>query len=209
MNEVAKTTSVLSAKSTSIELPDFSNKEKLVLAEEPRRLKINVAKKKTRDGKLFNSITGFVKLNVYDGIEGIDEEIKFIGTMVKQISVHFKRGAFKDSLNVTSPEDGGMKSGYLYVKAKGLRIPNSYRIKVKTDPQTKEPMYDEAGDPMLKYPEIWIESDIIGLQAFVTSQDALDVDDESNVVDANVDAETGEVLDESSNNETEEFAVNE
>ena len=205
MNEVAKTTSVLSAKSTSIELPDFSNKEKLVLAEEPRRLKINVAKKKTKDGKLFNSITGFVKLNVYDGIDGIDEEIKLIGTMVKQISVHFRKGAFKDSLNVKSPEDEEMKSGYLYVKAKGLRIPNSYRVKVKTDPQTKEPLYDEDGNPMLKYPEIWIESDIIGLQAFVTNQDALDVDDNSNVVDA----ETGEVLDENSNNETEEFAVNE
>lgn len=209
MNEVAKTTSVLSAKSTSIELPDFSNKEKLVLAEEPRRLKINVAKKKTREGKLFNSITGFVKLNVYDGIDGIDDEIKFIGTMVKQISVHFRRGAFKDSLNVKSPEDEEMKSGYLFVKAKGLRIPNSYRVKVKTDPQTKEPLYDEDKNPILKYPEIWIESDIIGLQAFVTSQDALDVDDNNDVVDANVDSETGEVLNEETNNETEEFAVNE
>ena len=187
-NEVVVVKSeVLGVASGNVVLPEFNA---INLGEEPRRLKIAVRKAKTASGKVFNSISGYVKLPVYDGDE-------YIGTKVKKISVHFRKGAFKNSANVKSPEDEEFKSGYLYVKAKGLRIPNVYRV---TEEKNKEGevVYNEDGTAKLKYPEIWVESDVLGLQAFVTSQNALDVDSDADVIDAKVDEETGEVLEDDS-----------
>lgn len=183
-NEVVVVKSeVLGVESSNVAVPEFNA---INLGEEPRRLKIAVRKAKTPAGKLFNSISGYVKLPVYDGDE-------YIGTKVKRISVHFRKGAFKNSANVTSPEDEEFKSGYLYVKAKGLRIPNAYRITEEKD-KDGNVIYNEDGTAKLKYPEIWVESDVLGLQAFVTSQNALDVDSDADIVDAKVDEETGEIL---------------
>ena len=181
-NEVVVVKSeVLGVVSGNVELPDFNA---VNLGEEPRRLKVAVRKGKTESGKLFNSITGYAKLPVYDGEE-------YIGIRVKRMSVHFRKGAFKNSKNVTSPEDEEFKSGYLFVKAKGLRIPSVYRITEAKD-KDGNVIYNEDGTAKLKYPEIWVESDVIGLQAFVTSQGALDVDGEDKVIDA----ETGEITNE-------------
>ena len=47
-------------------------------------------------------------------------------------------------------------------------------------------MVTDDGNAKLKYPEIWCISDIIGLEEFVTSQDALDVDVEDEVINATV-----------------------
>ena len=183
-NEVVVVKSeVLGVASGNVVLPEFNA---INLGEEPRRLKIAVRKAKTASGKVFNSISGYVKLPVYDGEE-------YIGTKVKKLSVHFRKGAFKNSANVTSPEDEEFKSGYLYVKAKGLRIPNVYRVTEEKD-KDGNVVYNDDGTAKLKYPEIWVESDVLGLQAFVTSQNALDVDSDADVIEAKVDEETGEIL---------------
>ena len=188
-NEVVVVKSeVLGVASCNVELPEFNA---IKLGEEPRRLKIAVRKAKTADGKIFNSISGYVKLPVYDGDD-------YIGTKVKRISVHFRKGAFKNSANVTSPEDDEFKSGYLFVKAKGLRIPNAYRVTEEKDEEGNV-IYNEDGTAKLKYPEIWVESDVLGLQAFVTSQSALDVDSDNDILDVKVDEETGEILEDDSN----------
>lgn len=184
-NEVVVVKSnVLSVESKDVQIPDFNN---VNIGEEPRRLKINVRKAKKPSGELFNSITGYAKLPVYDGDT-------FVGVKVKRMSVHFRKTAFKGSTNVHTPED--LKSGYLYVKAKGLRIPNVYKVTEKLD-KDGNVMYNENGEAILKYPEIWVESDVLGLMEFVTSQSALDVDGDDNVIDgeaSNVNPETGEVI---------------
>ena len=184
-NEVVVVKSnVLSVSSGKITLPDFENVD---LGNEPRRLRIKCRPGKTASGKPFNSITGYAKLPVYDGDT-------FVGVKVKRMSVHFRKTAFKGSSNVHTPED--LKSGYLYVKAKGLRIPNVYKVTEKLD-KDGNVMYNENGEAILKYPEIWVESDVLGLMEFVTSQSALDVDGDDNVIDgeaSNVNPETGEVI---------------
>jgi hypothetical protein len=182
-NLVVVKSDVLSVSKGNVELPEFKS---INLGEEPRRLKVAVRKGKTKDGKIFNSISGYVKLPVYDGED-------YLGVKVKRLSVHFRKGAFKTSANVTSPEDDEFKSGYLYVKAKGLRIPNVYKVTEEVDKEGNV-VYNEDGTAKLRYPEIWVESDVLGLQAFVTSQNALDVDSDDKTVDATVDEETGEVL---------------
>ena len=171
-NEIVRS-DVLSVSKGRIELPDFTN---INLGDEPRRLRIKCRTGKTASGKIFNSITGYVKLPVYDGDD-------FVGVKVKRISVHFRKNAFKDAMNVHSPEE--LKSGYLYVKAKGLRLPSVWKVREETD-KDGNIIYNEDGTAKLKYPEIWIESDVIGLQEFVTSQKALDIDEEDNVMDAEV-----------------------
>ena len=171
-NEIVRS-DVLSVSSGKIALPDFSNVD---LGNEPRRLRIKCRTGKTASGKLFNSITGYCKLPVYDGNE-------FIGVKVKRISVHFRKNAFKDAMNVHSPEE--LKSGYLYVKAKGLRLPSVYKVTEETD-KDGNIIYNEDGTAKLKYPEIWVESDVIGLQEFVTSQQALEIDETNEIMDAEV-----------------------
>lgn len=183
-NEIAVKSEVMAVASGNVVLPDFNETN---LAEEPRRLKIRVRKGKKADGSKFNSVTGYAKLPTYSS------EGKYLGVFVKRLSVHFRKGAFKTSANVKSPEDEDFKSGYLYVKAKGLRIPPIYKITEALD-KDGNVIYNDDGTVKLKYPEIWIESDVLGLQAFVTSQSALDVD----TVEAKeiiVDEETGEVQD--------------
>lgn len=171
-NELAKVT-VMGVSKGNIVVPDFNDTN---LGEEPRRLKIKCRTGKTASGKVFNSITGYCKLPVYDGDD-------FIGVKVKRISVHFRKIAFKDAVNVHSPED--LKTGYLFVKAKGLRLPPVYKITEETDKEGNI-IYNEDGTAKLKYPEIWIESDVIGLQEFVTSQQALEIDETNEIMDAEV-----------------------
>lgn len=171
-NELAKVT-VMGVSKGNIVVPDFNDTN---LGEEPRRLKIKCRTGKTASGKVFNSITGYCKLPVYDGDD-------FIGVKVKRMSVHFRKIAFKDAVNVHSPED--LKTGYLFVKAKGLRLPPVYKVTEETDKEGNI-IYNEDGTAKLKYPEIWIESDVIGLQEFVTSQQALEIDETNEIMDAEV-----------------------
>ena len=83
-------------------------------------------------------------------------------------------------------------SGYLYVKAKGLRLPTVYKLRYERDKEGNI-LYDANGEAIIKYPEIWVESDVLGLQEFVTTQDALDVDKYADAVEVKYDEETGEV----------------
>lgn len=191
---MSKNSLVLSTAKGNVILPDFSKKDESVvtIADEPRRLKIVCFKKKNKTtNNLFNSVTGYVKLECFD-IDGKSEGVK-----TKGLQVHFRKDAFKNAINVHTPDE--LKSGYLYVKAKGIQIPNSYKVTQAKD-EDGELMYDEDGNAVYKYPVIWIQSDVIGLEEMVTSQTALNVDEDEDVVDAEtnevVDEETGEVVDE-------------
>lgn len=179
---------VVSAEKGNVVLPDFSG---MNLGDEPRRLRIKVTKGKKETGETFNKITGYCILDIYEGVE---DEAKYVRTGVKRISVHFRKVAFKGSANVHSPED--LVSGYLYVKAKGLRLPSVYKLRYEKD-KDGNILYDANGEAIIKYPEIWVESDVLGLQEFVTTQDALDVDKYADAVEVKYDEETGEVVDES------------
>lgn len=191
---MSKNSLVLSTAKGNVILPDFSKKDESVvtIADEPRRLKIVCFKKKNKTtNNLFNSVTGYVKLECFD-IDGKSEGVK-----TKGLQVHFRKDAFQNAINVHTPNE--LKSGYLYVKAKGIQIPNSYKVTQAKD-ENGELMYDEDGNAIYKYPCIWIQSDVIGLEEMVTSQTALNVDEDEDVVDAEtnevVDEETGEVVDE-------------
>lgn len=169
-------------------VPDFKKEEAAVtIADEPRRLMISVTKKKNKNtGNIFTAVSGYAKLEVFD-LDGKSEGIK-----VKKLTVRFRKEAFKGAINVHTVDE--LKSGYLYVKAKGIQVPPAYRV-VEAKDEDGNTIYDEDGNAKLKYPDIWIQSDVIGLEEFVTSQTALDVDDNSNVLDATYDEETGEVKD--------------
>ena len=189
---MSKNNLVLSTVSGGIVLPDFKKADSNVvtIADEPRKLKISCFRKKNKTTKnIFNSVTGYVKLECFDA-DGKSEGVK-----TKGLQVHFRKDAFKDAINVHNPDE--LKTGYLYVKAKGIQIPNVYKVSPKKD-EDGEVMYDEDGNMLYQYPVIWIQSDVIGLEEVVTSQSALNVDEDDNVVDAEtnevVDAETGEVL---------------
>lgn len=174
--------------STQMELPNF---KELNLGDEPRKLKIRVENGKKKDGTTFKKVTGYIKCDIYEGIE---DEAKFVSRGVKRISVHFKKVAFKDergeNCNISDIED--LQSGYLFVKAKGLRKPSIYKLRYERDDESNI-VYDENGEAVIKYPEIWIEKGVLGFIPFVTAQDDLNVDNEEEIVDA----ETGEVIEES------------
>ena len=165
MSNIIKSTGVATG---AVAVPNFHAD----LGEEPRRIKIAVKNCKTKDGKkTFKSVKGYMRIAVYDKDEN------FIGNHVRKIDIHFTKDAFKGCTLLTAIDD--LKSGYLYVKAKGLQLPPIYKIEK-----------DEKGNDV--YPAIWIKSDIIGLQPFVASQASLDVDDNDDAVDAEYDEETGE-----------------
>lgn len=173
-----------STKSGNVTLPEFTKEGQIVnIADEPRRLKIAVTTKINKATKnKFKAVSGYVRLNVIND-EGANEGLK-----VKKLTVHFTKDAFKDAVNVKSPDD--LKAGYLYCKAKDLQLPSVYKVTVKKD-EDGEDMYDNDGNAILEYPVIWIKG-VIGLEAFVTSQDALNVDEEESK-DVVIDAETGEI----------------
>lgn len=172
---------LISTKSGNIIVPDFTKETSSVsIADEPRKIKISCKRKKNlTTGNIFNAVRGFVKLEV------IDEDGKSLGVHVKGLEMHFTKVAFKDAINVHSADE--LKSGYLYVKAKGLQIPPVYKISIAKDKDGNE-MYNEKGEAILEYPKIWIKEGIIGNEQAVVSQDALDVDsdDEEKIIDAEI-----------------------
>lgn len=192
-NEVVVVKSnVLSVSSCNVEIPNF---KEIDLGNEPRRLKIKVTNGKKADGTKFKKVTGYVRLPIY---EGIGDDAVYVRYGIKRISVHFKQVAFKEergeTCNVSDIND--LQTGYLFVKAKGLRIPSVYRITEEKDSEGNI-IYQENGEAKLKYPEIWVEKGVLGFLASVTSQNALDVDADDNTVDAeNVkeNPETGELI---------------
>lgn len=184
---MANIVKVRSNERCEVALPDFNNQNTSVvkIGDEPRRLKISVRRKKNKTtGNVFNSVTGYAKL------EAFDEDGNSLGVKVKAMTVHFRKKAFENAINVHTPDE--LKSGYLYVKAKGIQIPAVYKIQPAKD-EDGQVIYNDDGEMTYKYPEIWIQSDVIGLEEFVTSQSALDVDEDESVVDVKVDEETGEV----------------
>ena len=179
-----------STKKGNVVLPDFKKEQEdtVSIADEPRRLKISVSKKKNKKtGNVFTAVSGYVRLECFND-DGESEGVK-----IKKLTVHFTKDAFNDAVNVKNADN--LKSGYLYCKAKDIQIPASFRISIKKDEDGNE-VYDEEGNSVLKYHEIWIKG-VIGLEEFVTSQDALDVDGSTDekIVDVEVNEETGEISD--------------
>lgn len=147
--------------------PAFNDKagEKII------RISIKCRKMKTRDGKKeFNSIKGLKHLPVFDD-EGVN-----IGKHNRWLDVHFTQDALKTDKQETRNFDdiNDLKTGFLYVKAKFIDSPRTYRI--TEDKETGE----------LKYPEIWIKGGIAFFEPLVAEQDEFDyVEPESkNAIDA-------------------------
>ena len=123
------------------------------------RISIKCRKMKTLDGKNeFNSIKGLKHLRVYDD-EGVD-----IGKHNRWLDVHFTQDAFSVDKQPTRNFDNLMDltTGFLYVKAKFIDSPRTYRI--TEDKDTGE----------LKYPEIWIKGGIAFFEPLVAEQDEFD-----------------------------------
>lgn len=123
------------------------------------RISIKCRKMKTKDGKKdFNSIKGLKHLQVFDD-EGVN-----IGKHNRWLDVHFTQDAFKvdkqESRNFDDVMD--LTTGFLYVKAKYIDSPRTYRI--TEDAETGE----------LKYPQIWIKGGIAYFEPLVAEQDEFD-----------------------------------
>ena len=159
---------ILNKKANEIVLPNF---EENTFNDEIRRLKISVRTMTKKDGRsTFKQVKGYVILPTLDH----DGNKLFEG--VRKISVHFRKKAFDNAKNCKSIDD--LKSGYLYVKACGLRIPPYYQVTLDND-----------GNEV--YPSIWIDSDILGFEPKVVAQSNLNVDDYEGDT---YDAETGEII---------------
>lgn len=123
------------------------------------RIAIKCRKMKTLDGKKeFNSIKGMKHLRVYDE-DGVD-----IGKKNRWLDLKFTMDAFKVDKQETRNFDDVMDltTGFLYVKAKYIDSPRTYRV--KEDAETGE----------LKYPEIWIKGGIAFFEPLVAEQDEFD-----------------------------------
>lgn len=123
------------------------------------RISIKCRLMKTKDGKkTFNSIKGLKHLRVIDD-EGVD-----IGKHNRWLDLHFTQDALKtDKQETRNFEDiNDLKTGYLYVKAKFIDSPKTYRTKVD----------DETGE--VQYPQIWVKGGIVGFEPLVAEQDEFD-----------------------------------
>lgn len=154
-NEIQNTNEVVEVVETKEVKPPFNDKagEKII------RISIKCRKMKTKDGKKdFNSIKGLKHLRVYDD-EGVD-----IGKHNRWLDVHFTQDAFSVDKQPTRNFDNLMDltTGFLYVKAKFIDSPRTYRI--TEDKDTGE----------LKYPEIWIRGGIAFFEPLVAEQDEFD-----------------------------------
>lgn len=154
-NEIQNTNEVVEVVDTKEVKPAFNDKagEKII------RISIKCRKMKTKDGKKdFNSIKGLKHLRVYDD-EGVD-----IGKHNRWLDVHFTQDAFSVDKQPTRNFDNLMDltTGFLYVKAKFIDSPRTYRI--TEDKDTGE----------LKYPEIWIRGGIAFFEPLVAEQDEFD-----------------------------------
>lgn len=123
------------------------------------RISIKCRMMKTLDGKTdFNSIKGLKHLRVIDD-DGVD-----IGKHNRWLDLHFRQDALKVDKQETRNFDdiNDLKTGYLYVKAKYIDSPKTYRTKVD----------EETGE--VKYPEIWIRGGVVGFEPLVAEQDEFD-----------------------------------
>ena len=123
------------------------------------RISIKCRLMKTKDGKkTFNSIKGLKHLRCFDE-DGID-----IGKHNRWLDLHFTQDALKtDKQETRNFEDiNDLKTGFLYVKAKFIDSPKTYRTKVD----------DETGE--VQYPQIWVKGGIVGFEPLVAEQDEFD-----------------------------------
>lgn len=151
------------------------------VGEEPRRLQIKTQIRENQDTKnKFKAVSVLMHLDVYD-VDG-----NYEGKKNRWVNLKFTKEAWKNlegTSNVKSVDD--LTLGFLYVRAKGIQAPRSYRpsySKLK-DGSIK---YDKNGEAEIKYPEVWIKEGIIGFEQYVSSQDSFDYKQ-------TIDAETGEI----------------
>lgn len=183
------------SKQSGIVAPDFTQGTNV---EDLRRFKLNVTKGRKKDGSTFNKVYTFVIMDTYT------KDNRYVGKQVHKVEMHFKKTAFKGASNVHSPED--LSSGYLFVRVEGCKVPTVYRIGQKKD-KDGNVLKDEKGNIIPKFPEVWIESDILGLEPFKVTQDALDVDNYNSPIEVAKDEdpiadEDGVILEDVSNDET-------
>ena len=125
----------------------------------------------------FNSVKGMLYLPIYELNKKGELVYKKDGN--RWLDVHFKKVAFKgvpNECDVHSPED--LTTGKLYVRLKGIQVPNKYVV-------TK----DEDGNDI--YPEIWVKSDVVGFIPYTPDKDVFNYHKPERVIE--YDEETGEV----------------
>lgn len=123
------------------------------------RISIKCRLMKTLDGKkTFNSIKGLKHLVVFDE-DGVN-----IGKHNRWLDLHFTQDALTIDKQETRNFDNllELKTGFLYVKAKYIDSPRTYRI--TEDAETGE----------VKYPQIWVKGGIVGFEPLVAEQDEFD-----------------------------------
>lgn len=147
------------------------------LGEKVLQISIKVKTCKTKGDKphSFKSIKGLKNIPVINE-DGLNE-----GRKNRWLDMHFTKDAFKDKAeecNISNPDD--LSTGFLYVKAKYVQSPSTYKL-----------TEDEDGNNI--YPTIWIKGGIVGFEAYVSDQDEFNYHSQQGET---VDAVTGEIVDE-------------
>lgn len=116
----------------------------------------------------FNAVSALMYLPVIK--DGVD-----IGYRNRWINVHFTKEAFKTAdkaCDITSVED--LRTGTLYVMAKGVQAPNRYEVTEN----------DETGE--VEYPEIWIREGIMGFEPYTVSAESFSYHKTEKTIEATV-----------------------
>lgn len=119
---------------------------------------------KASKGNIFKSVKGYMVLDTYD-IEG-----NYLGEFAKWLDVHFTKEAFDNCMASDIKRIDDLSMGTLYVLSKYLQAPSIYRPKYKKDKNNEE-VYDENGNQVIEYPQIWVKGGIVGFIPYTSSQD--------------------------------------
>lgn len=119
---------------------------------------------KASKGNIFKSVKGYMVLDTYD-IEG-----NYLGEFAKWIDVHFTKDAFDGCMASDIKRIDDLSMGTLYVLSKYLQAPSIYRPHYKKDKDNND-VYDENGNQVIEYPQIWIKGGIVGFIPYTPSQD--------------------------------------
>jgi len=156
---------------------------------------IKVSKVKVSNGNTFKSVKAYMLLDCYN-VDGDYE-----GEFLRWIDVHFTRDAFKNTqCEIKAIDD--LQSGTLYVLAKNLQAPTTYRPKYEKDKDGND-VLDADGERKIKYPQIWIKGGIVGFIPYAPSQDKFNRKPKKHE-----DAKDAEVTDEDLKKEAENLTSN-
>ena len=115
------------------------------------------------------------------------------GYMNRWIDLHFTTKAFKEGCyeGCILKDINDIKTGTLYVNANYIDKPNKWIVTPLVDEKGNQ-VYNKKGEPVMKYPEVWIKGGLIGFQKFKPTQSSFSYHP-NNIKDVEVNEVTGEV----------------